>query len=569
MADDTNDLIKQMTDALERLDMDINEARKERHLSGKKAQKVDKYILDDIKRKRKEPAGLTKRLGKRALGGVTGAAGRAVGSIPVIGTILRVLGQEIGNGMAAKKQYKKTLIMRRKLELKEQARLERARVKLHEKLQRAQDKKDAEQGEDPSGEPKQKRGGGMNAAVAERLLNAADQLSGAVISMGPAIQTFHEAAERMEEVVERMAEHDPSRVRDEKALEYLYAIDFFTQESAASAERIFASIQTQGKDVGTIKWHVARANGSIGRMEKVLNRIADEKSGGEITMDEDVKKDIGTIKWHVARANGSVGRIEKQLIQAAQDRLKMLDTEKEQLKVEKKQLDIQEDSKFIGILNLLTSFIGGSGLGSLLKDGLVITLAGGAALAIGKAVGDAIRDWIPDNEFTEGMGQQFGLAVDHMLAFFGDKDAKARLGQNNVTMANNTEDVLGDQRGVDRNDPNQIAYAKEHGMYAMKDRYFQNDESKSWYDPDRYLSAPMYPWENQQYRIERGWDQPTAGTQLNQQSAAVDTAKNAPAPSGGNTVQTNQNVTNNSTTVTPSPLSTDPYTIQRPVGNKK
>lgn len=562
MADLNNELIEQLTSALEKLDADINTVQKDRHLSAKKATKVDKYILQDIKDRRKKPAGLARRLGGRAVGGVTGAAGRAIGSIPILGTVLKVIGQEIGNSSAAKKQYKKTLIMRRKLELKEIARLEKARVKLHERLQRAQDKQD----EETDTAPKERSSRGMGSAAAEKLIDAAQHLDAAVISLGPAIQTFHEAAERMEEVVDRMATHDPSRIRDEKALEYLHAIDFFTQESAATAEKVIASMQTQGKDIGNIKWHTARANGSIGRMEKTLNRIADKESTGG-GMDETVKKDIGTIKWHIARANGSVGRIEKQLTQAAADRMKQIEVEKEQLKVEQKQLDTQEDSKLIGIFNLLANFMGGSGLGSLLKDGLLITLGVGAAAALGKEIGDAIRSWLPDNEFTEGMGQQFGLAVDHILALFGDADAKARLGTYNLQRANDAEDALGNQGGIDRNDPHQIQHAKETGSFARKDWYLQNDDSKSWYDPDRWISDKMYPWEHQQQVDAR--EGKTTGDQLTNQSAAVDAAKNAPVQQAAPSVQSNQNVTNNSTTVTPSPLTTDPFTIQRQVGNRK
>lgn len=549
MAD--NDQNLSLTEALAELTGAIQEDKRLRVLSSKDASKADKLLMRELKQTRKQanrkPAGVARRVGRRALGGIGGAVGGAIGgaigSIPIAGTILRVLGQEFRNSRFDKKAYQKTLKQRRKLELKEMDRMSKVKAKLDSRNE--QKEEDA----DPKGPT-------TNQSVA-KLAGAALHLQATAISLTPAIETFHETVAKMSEVVDQMAEQQddgPKRIRDQKVIEYLHAIDYMTQANAAIGERNEGAISSIDSNISNIKWHTARANGTVGRIEKLMK----DGSKVEIKPSDEVVKDIANIKWHVARANGSTGRIEKLLQKAADDRLKMLDNDKQDLKLQQKQVDTQETGNGIGIIGAITNLFGGTGT-ALAAMG-AITLGVGAAAALGMEIGKAISDWIPDNDITNAIQDGFGKAVDRVLAFFGDDDAKARLNmfeaEDNLAKANEIDRTM----NVKENDPEAFAtrneawqqeYAKKHGEYDRKERYILRDPRSNPANPLNHISEPMYDHEYANKKAE--YD--AIAEQLNRQSAEIEDAKNSQATTiAPNTVNApvQSNVTNN--TVAPQPL---------------
>lgn len=562
MADNQNEL--DLTEVLSTLTDAIEEDRRLRVLSAKDAGKADKLLISELKQQRKEanrkPAGMASRVGKRALGGIGGAIGGAIGSIPIAGTILKVLGQEFRNARYDKKAHQKLLKQRRKLELKEIDRLSKIQARL--------DARNADRERDEGGEGE---GGGEDAPTTnqaiEKLADAALHLQATAISLTPAIETFHETVAKMSDVVDRMAEQDDGtqRIRDQQVIEYLHAIDYMTQANAATSERNEDQFKSIGSNIGNIKWHMARANGSAGRIEKLMK----DGTTIEVKSDADLISDVGKIKWHTARINGSNSRIEKLLMQAADDRMKTLDNQKQDLKLQESQLDTQETDVTVGIIGAITNLFGGTGTAIAALGAM--TLGAGAAAAFGLELGKAINDWIPENEISEAIRDGFGKAVDHVLAAFGNDEAKERLNmfkseENLETAWNSPETADAKKNRPDEyatyNEPWQQDYAKKHGEFAEKDRFVMHDPRTNKWNPANYISEPMY--EHERAAKQKEYDE--IANQLNKQSAEVEDAKNAPTstPVASNITAANQtNVTNN--TVQSHPLNTR---SDRPAGRK-
>jgi hypothetical protein len=562
MADNTEDL----TRALE----DIARSLQENKLSQRTSEKADKAILEELRRKRKfdQSDSRTKRVVKRtasgAWGGVKGAAGavgkaaggfvgREIGGIPIAGAIFRILGKKFANASLERKQYKKTLIIRRKLELKEMARMEKIRAKLDARRDDAAAKADAarklEDAQKDAGDAPEKTKGGKGgmAAAVEKMADAAMHMQATVISMTPAIQTFHETVEKMSEVVDAMHDNknnDPGKVRDAQLLEYLHGIEYLTQESAAIAENGQEVLKTMGKDIGTIKWHTARQNGTVGRIEKLIKDREDNSIDGKTL--ETISKDVGTIKWHTARQNGSVGRMEKLLVTAAADRIAELKNQDTQIKLQKKALGAQEEQTGIAVLNLAANVAGTamSAIGSVGSaiGGAVAGVGGAvAATAVGGAVIAALPEILAAGVVVAAIGG-LAYAVYKMLpnSWTGGSTANGVTPEDNLKRANDLATANGKSGNEEYQTPEQQAYAKQNGRYADKSMYMSSDPAK----PGTFkASAEMYPWEHDRLMQQQEQDH---GIGTN--SAAVEEARKNNVQ--GAATQTNVNNTNvsNSTT---------------------
>ena len=402
MADNNEDLV----DVLGSLRTALDKQR----LTTDQAKRADKALLAELKKQNRHAraagenraAHVAKRgakaVGRGALAGVGavgkaagGFIGREIGGIPIAGAIFRILGKKFANASLERKQYKKTLIIRRKLEIKEMARMDKIRAKLDAKREETTakdlDAKKAEDAQrDAGGAPEPKSGGKGMAAAVEKMADAAMHMQATVISMTPAIQTFHETVEKMSEVVDAMHDHksnNPGKVVDAQLLQYLHGIEYLTQENAALAENSLEATKSIGKDIGNIKWHTARQNNTVGRIEKIMQ---DRGKEGNNKVLEVMQKDVGTIKWHVARLNGSSSRTEKLLVEAAGDRIKELANQNTQIKMQKKQLDAAEESAGFAAISAVATIAGAatsavSGLGSMAVGIGGAAMAGGAALA--------------------------------------------------------------------------------------------------------------------------------------------------------------------------------------------
>lgn len=523
MADNTESL----TNALE----EIARSLQENKLSQRTSEKADKAILEELRRKRKfdQSDSRTKRVMKRtasgAWGGAKGAAGavgraaggfvgREIGGIPIAGAIFRILGKKFANASLERKQYKKTLIIRRKLELKEMARMEKIRAKLDARRDDAAAKADAarkleDAQKDAGDSPEKKTGGkaGMAAAV-EKMADAAMHMQATVISMTPAIQTFHETVEKMSEVVDAMHDNknnDPGKVRDAQLLEYLHGIEYLAQENAAIAENGQEVLKTMGKDIGNIKWHTARQNGTVGRMEKLL-------------------------------------------VTAAADRIAELKNQDTQIKLQRKALGAQEEQTGIAMLNLAANVAGAamSAVGSVGSaiGGAVAGVGGAvAATAVGGAVIAALPEILAAGVVVAAIGG-LAYAVYKMLPnslFGGSGTANGATPEDNLKRANDLATANGQAGNAEYQTPEQQAYAAHNGRYADKSVYMSADDPSK--PNDFKASAEMYPWEHdrlmQQHEQDHG---------IGKNSAAVEEArKNNVQGAATQTNVTNTNVSNSTT----------------------
>jgi len=578
MADNTDD--PRLVSVLE----ELAHAMHDQKLSEKQARKADKAILDELRKKHKydqskhRSVRVAKRVGKGALGAAGGAVGavgkaaggfigREIGGIPIAGAIFRILGKKFANANLEKKQYKKTLVIRRKLELKEMAKMEKIRAKLDTKNKIAEESKDPQEPSDHTGglpgEKKPKGGTGV-AAAAEKMSNAAMELQATVISFTPAIQTFHETVEKMAELVDAQydkrndpepaqaepASNGPGKVHDSQLLEYLHGIEYLTQENAVIAENGQDILRTMSKDIGNIKWHTARQNGSVGRIEKLIKDKQDGLGSGDSNKTiESMAKDVGTIKWHVARISGSSDRTEKLLISAATDRIKFLTNQDTQIDLMKKQLTGQEEQTGMTMLSGAAGAVGSavSGIGSAI--GGVGEAIG--ATAIGAAVIGALPEVLAAGAVIAAVGG-LAFAVYKMLpsSWFGGSSSSAN-GTSPDDNLKHADDLAKQNGSVDDDShktPEQIAYAKQNGRYADKSMYMSPDPAK----PGQYkASDEMYPWEHDRLMAQQDGDH---GIGIN--SAAVEASKSATDGSGGNTsIQTNNNSGGNTTVVQPSAVS--------------
>ena len=564
------DLATRIREPNQKLLEEFTKSEKQRTLSNKLATKADKLIIRDSKANRKammkRPGGFSGRVAKRAGGAVMGGIGNAIGGIPIVGAIFRAIGQEAAATLKDKKNYQRELTRQRKVEHKLMEQYEEARKKKEQSEIDAANPK-------PGSRTRGAGGSGASSAAVIKLSNAAEKLEAAAISLTPAIQTFDEIVVKINDVVEKMGEQGPNRIRDEQALEYLHAIEFFSQETAATVEKMQASSgKTVGKDIGNIKWHMARANGSAGRIEKLL---ADNGIGKMPDFDI-LFKDVANIKWHMARANGSAGRIEALLKKAAGDRLKEIDIEKEQLKVQKKQYESQEETKFIGILGLLTNLMGGFGKmlggaagglagamgGKMVKGGLVGAAAYGA-FEIGQAIGEELNKYLEGNKTFENFMFKIFDVFDNVLAKMGDPDAIARVKTRDDEAYVNYAQELAQQSGLGQLDPaTEDHVRKNHTLPGMDPSVFAN----------RGLTGGMFGTsvgaksKEEMAQLMQNWQldqaQPALpGQDLIPASAGLEDAKaeaEAKKATRQAAIQQNSQVNNNNQTVVPQPLSADP-----------
>jgi hypothetical protein len=576
MADNNEDLV----DVLSSLRTALDNQRLDSH----QAKRADKALLAELRKQNrharaagsnravhvaKRGVGALGRGAKAGVGAVGKAAGgfigREIGGIPIAGAIFRILGKKFANASLERKQYKKTLIIRRKLEIKEMARMEKIKAKLDARREEAEAKaasarklEDAQRDAGDAPEPKSGGKGGMSAAV-EKMADAAMHMQATVISMTPAIQTFHETVEKMSEVVEAMHDNkanDASKVHDAKLLEYLHGIDYLTQENAAIAEHALGETKAIGKNISNIKWHTARQSNTVNRIEKLMQ---DRNKGGDNKVLELMQKDVGTIKWHVARLSGSSSRTEKLLVEAANDRIKELKNQETQIKMQKKQLDAAEESAGFAAVSAVGTIAGAAtsaigGLGTMAMAGGAV-LAGGAT-ALGGAVIAALPEILAAGAVVAAIG---GVAYAVYKAipsswFSGADPVEAQ----NLESANKIAEQEGNANDPDHQTPEQQAYAKKYGRYAT-----QNTQ---------LLSPPTgAPQINGQYQplirspVLAPSPENEAEQQLTQKSAEVEAAKSGSGGSGSGGPNINAPTTSiqNQTTVQPGVMSASPYETQQ------
>lgn len=578
MADNNEDLVNVLGELKTALD--------NQRLDSHQAKRADKALLAELKKRnrhaRAEGSNRAVHVAKRAARGVgRGAAagvgaigkaaggfvGREIGSIPIAGAIFRILGKKFANANAERKQYKKTLIIRRKLEIKEMARMEKIRAKLDAKREESEAKAEAarklEDAQKDGGDaPDTKSGGkgGMSAAV-EKMADAAMHMQATVISMTPAIQTFHETVEKMSDVVDSMHDHnanDQGKVRDAQLLEYLHGIEYLTQENAALAEKGQDAIKTIGKDISNIKWHTARQNNTVGRIEKIMQ---DGRKGGDNKVQELMGKDIGTIKWHIARLSGSSSRTEKLLQAAADDRIKELKNQDIQIKMQKKQLDAAEESAGIAAISAVGTIAGAatSGLGSLATGIGAAAMAGGTAAIAAPEILAAIA------AITALGGIAYAIKKGLPSSWFGGSSSTGGTPNSldpdtNLANANKIAEADGEKDNKDYQTPEQQAYAKQYGRYASKGRYTLKNSKIEAGQAGRYTTTEeVYPWEKDRMQAELDGDKG-----LTQKSAEVEAAKSGSG--GGNSAPNISAPTTsiqNQTTVQPGVMSASPYETQQ------
>lgn len=574
MADNNEDLV----DVLGELRTVLDNNR----LDSKQARRADKALLAELKKQNRHAraagsnrvAGVAKRgakaVGKGALAGVGavgkaagGFIGREIGGIPIAGAIFRILGKKFANASLERKQYKKTLIIRRKLEIKEMARMEKIKAKLDAKREESIAKqlaaKRQEDAEKDGGEaPATKSGGraGMSAAV-EKMADAAMHMQATVISMTPAIQTFHETVEKMSDVVDSMHDHkanDQGKVRDAKLLEYLHGIDYLTQENAAIAENSLEATKTIGKDISNIKWHTARQHNTVSRIEKIMQ---DHQKGGDNKVLELMQKDVGTIKWHIARLSGSSSRTEKLLVEAANDRIKELKNQDTQIKMQKKQLDAAEEAAGFAAVSAVGT-IAGAATSAVSGLGTMAAAAGGAVVAGGTALAATVAAALPEILAATAVVAAIGgvaYAVYKMLpsSWFGGSESDP-VAEANLASANKMAEQDGTSN-PDHQTPEQQAYAKKYGRYADKKSYPILRPGEDGTKPESYdMSREIYPWER-----DRMLANPDGDNGLTQKSAEIEEAKsNSGSNGGGGSVIAPSTTTNNSTTVQPGAISASP-----------
>lgn len=577
MADNNEDLV----DVLGSLRTALDNQRLDRH----QAKRADKALLAELKKQNRHAradgsnrvAGVAKRgakaVGKGALAGVGavgkaagGFIGREIGGIPIAGAIFRILGKKFANASLERKQYKKTLIIRRKLEIKEMARMDKIKAKLDARREEAAAKaesarklEDAQRDAGDAPEPKSGGRGGMSAAV-EKMADAAMHMQATVISMTPAIQTFHETVEKMSEVVDSMQDHkanDASKVHDAKLLEYLHGIDYLTQENAAIAEHALGETKAIGKNISNIKWHTARQSNTVNRIEKLMQ---DSKKGGDNKTLEVMAKDVGTIKWHIARLSGSSSRTEKLLVEAANDRVKELKNQETQIKMQKKQLDAAEESAGFAAVSAVATIAGAatsavSGIGGIMAGVGGAVVAGGAALAAPEilaaiaaitalgGIAYAITQGLPSSWFNGGAGAGGADPIEAQ----------------NLASANKIAEQEGNVDDPDHQTPEQQAYAKKYGRYATKNTNLLT--------PPPAGAAPQI---NGQYQplirtpVLTPSPETEAEAQLTQKSAEVEAAKSGSGGSGGGpNINAPTTSIQNQTTVQPGIMSASPYETQQ------
>lgn len=560
---DLQDLAERIRQPNEKMLQEFMKAEKQRTLSNKLAMKADKLIIRDSRANRraatKKPGGFTGRVAKRAGGAVMGGLGGAIGGIPIVGAIFRAIGQEAANTLKDKKNFQKELARQRKVELK-----------LMDKIEEARKKKEQSEIDAANPRPKPSRGtggtGGASSASVLKLSNAAASLEAAAISLAPAIQTFDEIAVKISDVVERIADHNPSKVTDPQTLEYLHAIEFFTQETAATVEKIGANMGRGG---------FGKASNIVGpKALEYLHGIefyAQESAAKVENMESkfgDLTKDLDLIRTYSYKTNMTSNRIEMLLKKAAQDRLLEIQLEKDQFKLQKKQYESQEETKLVGILSLLTNFMGNGlkGLMGLIGGaGAAVgpALAVGAAALIGKAIGDELNKYLQGNEVFEGFMNRVFDIFDNVLAKFGDKDAQARVKARDDMAFVQYGQELAKQSGIPQLDPATEKYLMEnHTLPGIDKDTFANRGVLD----GAFGNTVGVKSKEEMAKLMQNWQMDQAkpmlpGEDLIPASAGLEEAKaeaQAKRALRQQAIQQNSQTNNNNQTVIPQPLSADP-----------
>lgn len=561
---DLQDLAERIRQPNEKMLQEFMKAEKQRTLTNKLAMKADKLIIRDSRANRKaanrKPGGFTGRVAKRAGGAVMGGIGGAIGGIPIVGAIFRAIGQEAANTLKDKKNFQKELARQRKVELK-----------LMDKIEEARKKKEQSELDAANPRPKPGRGtggtGGASSASVLKLSNAAASLEAAAISLSPAIQTFDELVVKISDVVERLGDHSsPSKITDPQTLEYLHAIEFFTQETAATVEKIGANMGRGG---------FGKASNVVGpKALEYLHAIefyGQETAAKVENMEskfEGVSKDLNLIRTYTFKTNMTSNRIEMLLKKAATDRLVEIQLEKDQFKLQKKQYESQEETKLISILGIFAS------LGGTLIKGLMSALGGlgsiagpvlavGAAAAIGVAIGDELNKYLQGNKVFEGFMDRAFDIFDNVLAKFGDKDAQARVKARDDMAFVQYGQELAKQSGIPQLDPKTEKYLMEnHTLPGMDKDTFANRGVLD----GAFGNSVGVKSKEEMAKLMQNWQMDQAkpmlpGEDLIPASAGLEDAKaeaQAKRALRQQAIQQNSQVNNNNQTVIPQPLTADP-----------
>jgi hypothetical protein len=440
-----DELAKKIREPNEKLLAEWQKEEKKRQLSNRLAAKADKLLIKDSIRERKEagklkrPGGFTGRVAKRTAGAGLSFVGDLIGGIPVAGAIFKALKEEASATLDARREYKEELKAKRQEEidlLDELAERRKQKIK-----QEAADREAEEAAARAAMEP-----------ANEEMTEAAEKVSAAAVDLAPVVESFGQIMERFIEkmpagpsggtVAEGTVEVD--KIRDPKVLEYLHGIEWYAQEGVAQAERFYGplldTVERRAKDIGNIKWHVARANGSIGRMEQMMKMNQ--------THDMEVKE----------------------ILQDTHD-------------LTKKALEVQEDTRFAQILSVLTNLISGGGLLKALGGaaaGLGKAAVAGVAIVgaweVGQAIGEALSKWLETTSWFQPAMEKLFQAMDAVLAFFGNDESKRRLNvqqqQDDVAHGNELmQKALGRQMT-----PQEEDYVRKNGtLEGLTKEQFNND----------------------------------------------------------------------------------------------
>lgn len=550
---------------------EFTQAEKKRTLSNKLATKADKLIIADSKRNRKaamkKPGGFTGRVARRAGGAVMGGIGGAIGGIPIVGAIFRAIGQEASNTLKDKKNYQRELARQRKIELKLMADYEAARKKKEQaELDAANPKPGRTRGTGGGG------GAGITSATVLKLSNAAQSLEAAAISLAPAVKTFDEIAERIGDAVETLSYQTARKVTDPQTLEYLHAIEYFSQSTAASVEKIEANM---GEMSGG---RTAAVNRKVMEHLFALEYLTQESAASLEKLAADnpaIVSDIDIIRAVQSKTHLSTIRIEKLLRKAAQDRLMQIDLQEDQLKYQKKQFESQEETKFLGLLNLLANVMGGLGstigkvLGGLGGGGK--GLAKGAAKAtfwgaigfgvyeLSDAIAESLSKWLMGQSGFGKTMDRLSMMVTRVLAFLGDDQAKALVDQYDAAQKVVYAQELYNKAGLQMT-PEIQDYVWQNGtLPQMTKEQFENKG----YAGGMLGGLGQRTDEEQAELVRNAWMdnarpmQP--GEDLIPKSQALEEAKaKAALQSAQNNTVNAPTTNNNSQTVLPPPLSADP-----------
>ncbi|UOL48746.1 hypothetical protein [Pseudomonas phage Astolliot] len=544
----------------ERLLDETIKSNKQRVLSDRLSAKADRLLIRETiasRKNNKKPGGVTGRLAKRAGGAALGGIGSAIGGIPIVGAIFRAIGQEAAATLKDKKNFNKELVKQRKAEHKL---LEQAQA---EKEKQAQAELDAA---NPTGK---RRSNGSTGAGGNKLSVAAEKLEAAAISLQPSIQTFEEVVVKLDAVADKMSAGgtQASRITDPQVIEYLHAIEFYSQETAANIEKLGVNASKFG-GVGGGRINVGpKALEYLHAIEFMSQETAAKVETISANMDP-MTKDIEAIRLSSYRTNMSSIRIERLLLTAAKDRLNELETQQEQLKVQKKQFESQEDTKLIGILGLISNFMGSGlkALGGLLSGAGALAgpvLAVGAAAAIGVAIGDELNKYLQGNQVFENFMTRVFDVFDNILAKFGDKDAQGRVkARDDMAYVQYARD-LAKQAGQPELDAKTEDYVmKNHTLPGMDPKVFENrgyvggafgiDAGRK--SPEE-MNKIMANWRmDQATPMEPGADLLPKSAELEQARSELE-AKRALRQQA---ISQNSQVNNNNQTVIPAPLSADP-----------